>query len=1319
MNRVANYLIFFFILFLLPKLNYGVEITKIQIERTGLKFVENKTQWDSRVIFRADIPMGSLFLEKQTLTYVLVDPHELEGCHHKGECKNENEVEDDMRMVNCHSFKVHLNGSNPNAVIEGTEKYPEYHNYFIGNDPAKWASEVKLYKGVNYKNIYPGIDLNFKSINLQLKYEFLVSTGHNPELIDLTYEGADNVSIENGKLVIKTSVNDIIEQEPFAYQLMGGDTLIVPCNFLHNNGHVSFSFPDGYNKSLDLVIDPVVVASTFVGSVGNATYGHCATYDDEGNIFTGGRSFGSGYPVTTGAFQVTFGGSVDLGISKLNPTGSTLIWASYLGGNSSDYPQSMITNTNHELIIYGQTSSSNFPVIAGCFQTLFGGNTDIFITRFNEAGNALIGSTFVGGSGSDGANAMTHFYGDGFRGEIILDSYGNPCVASMTSSGNFPVTPGVFDNTYNSAQDGVVFKLNMDLTQMIWSTYVGGSGNDAAFGLKLNSVNMVYVTGATASNNFPVTPWSINPTYIGGTVDGWVAIFSDDLTYQIAGTYYGTNSWDESFFIDMDQDNSVYIYGTTSGTITPSPGKFANPGSGQFIAKLDQTLSEVIYQTVFGNGSPSSGDSYSPTAFLVDVCKNIYVAGWGREVQGFPITPDATQPTTSDGDDFYLMTLKNDATELFYATYYGAPGWDHVDGGTSRFDKNGIIYEAVCEGSSTFPNTASTNAYCPVKSVSWDLAVFKIDFQLAGPTAVAGISNSSNTGCAPFTVNFTNSSVNSNEYIWEFGDNTPESFVVTPTHVYNTPGDYIAICLAIDSASCFVADTAYVTIHVLPNPVINLGVDTIMCGVDTLHLDAGNPGLTYLWSTNATTQSIDITANGTYWVKVDNGICPGRDTIIVEFMDKPAIGPDQELCKGLSLQISANMPGYIYHWNTGDVTETITVTTSGDYIVDVSRGTCTLSDTVKVHFLDNPQVTLGNDIEICNNQTAELDAGNPGATYVWSTGAITRKITVAASGTYIVTVTKDGCTGGDTINVTVFPVPVVDLLGDRILCLGDTLYLDAGTPGASYEWSTGELTQQIFIIDSGFYSVTVSQANCSNADTIYAGLITFNLWLGPDTLLCPGGSITLDAGNPGNHYYWNTGDTNQAVSIKTNGMYWVRVYQYQCEARDTIHIDLMQELNLPELLNLCGHEFVTIESNIDADDFMWSTGETTRSIKVTESGYYNLNASMGHCSLWDSTLIIGKSGYSTLYIPNSFTPNDDGVNDIFTGKGNDITRFHLQVFNRWGTQVHETFNIDEGWNGKFDGAHAPTGVYFYVIRYSTECSFDQVFKETGTFLLLR
>lgn len=1143
-----------------------------------LHFEENKGQWDDRALFKTDLKGGRLFLEKNTLTYTFYNPADLDRIHAK---RHEQNADISSEIINNHAFKVRFEGAQEQPFVHGTGQKHEYHNYFIGNDPSKWATDVKLFEKVHYTALYPFIDLDVYSHKGNLKYDLTVMPGGKASNIRMKYDGTDGLVLQDGNLVIKTSVNDIIEQKPYAYQEINGQRIRVECRFVLKKNTVSFAFPKGYDNSVPLVIDPLVVASTYSGA-STDTWGHCATYDASGNIYSGGLAFGQGYPVTTGAYQTTFGGTSDAAIAKLDPQGSSFFYATYLGGSSSDYPQSLFVNANNEIYIYGSTQSTNFPTTTGAFDVTSNGGTDIFVSALNANGNGLIGSSYVGGSGFDGNNSITYNYGDAYRGEIILDTSSNVYIASVTASTNFPTTSGAYDVTQNGMQDGVVFKMNPSLTAMTWGTYIGGSQHDGTYGLRLDGIGNLYVTGTTSSSNFPSTAGTLYPAYQGGMFDGFVLYLMNNGAAVGSSTFFGTALADVSYFLDLDMNGDVYIYGVSQSSFTPSPGVYSNPGSGPFIAKLDPGLSTLTWITVFGNGSATTAypglNEFSPTAFMVDICGNIYASGWG-DITNYPISSNAVQPT-NDANDFYLLVLDQNAQSMVYATYFGDNGgWEHVDGGTSRFDKNGIVYQAVCACGGNFPTTP--NAVAPT-SPSWncDIAVFKIDFQAIGVVATA-VPNPSSTGCAPYTVNFDNQSSGAVDYIWDFGDGSPTDTATTPSHTYNTPGTYIITLIATDSASCNSSDTTSITVTVNATPVVNLGNDTMICGTFNLPLDAANPGATYQWSDSSSSQIINVNAGGTYWVQVSNGTCSDIDSITIMVPPPVALGSDTTLCEGELLTLNAPAEANSYLWSTGETTASIGVTASNIYWVEANTNNCITTDTISVSFHPLPMVNIGNDTTICSGAVL-LDAGNAGAGYQWSTGATTQTISVAETGTYSVTVNDSGCTSSDNITITV--APPVDL--------------------------------------------------------------------GEDINVCDGTEVMLSAGDQGTAWLWSTGETTSSIEVNEDGVYWVEV-------------------------------------------------------------------SFGSCTHKDSIKVVGASTGSTVYFPNSFTPNADGLNEVFKGYGLDVEEFNMKIYNRWGELYFETNDMNMGWNGFYKGKLVQMDVYVYVVTYKTKCSAPRTIRKVGHVMVNR
>ncbi len=853
------------------------------------QFVENKKQWNEGVLFRADIPAGFLFLKNNGLHYGFYDAEAVRELRHPRKKAGDEQASSSARTegagqnkynIKAHGVAVSFLNANQQPSVSGQSQTEAVRNYFIGEDTEKWASDVHSFKEVSYFSIYQGIDLRFFTQKDRLKYEFLVAVGGNPAQIQLKYEGADKMKIaENGNLEIETSVHTFGEKKPYCYQIINGIKVEIPSKFVLKNSIVSFELAQ-YDKNLPLVIDPQLVFSTFSGSTAD-NWGNSATYDSLGNLYTAGTVFGTNFPITVGAFQPFLGGLVDIGISKYNPTGTRQLYTTFLGGISAEVPHSTIVNHLNQLVVMGTTSSTNFPTTFGAFdRTYNGGNgrnldaisgipyingSDIFVSTLSEGGNLLLASTYLGGQDNDGINLFgspfVHNYGDELRGEVVVDSQNNVYIASTTRSANFPLQNPT-QSALSGIQDAVFVKMNPQLSALQWSTYWGGNFLDVGYSIKLNKRNEIYVCGSSTSPNMRTSPAALRASYQGST-DGYVARFSNNGGFLNA-SFLGTSFYDQAFLVELDTADNVYVLGNTEGQYPVSQGVYSNPNSGQFIQKMNPTLSTSIWSTVVG--ARRSRPDLSLTAFLVNECGNIYVAGWGGNLQagypanstttGMPVTADAIRATT-DGLDFHLMLLEKDAKSLLYGTFFGGVGGDgdHVDGGTCRFDKKGIIYHAACVcRSNRFFTTAGVwsnvnNAAPNFTDVGGcNNAAFKIDIgnlraafrPLENPTNIE-----TRRGCAPLRIRFQNQSINGQDYEWDIaGLLTTQA--AEPVYTFTQAGKYL-IRLKVSSKITCTTAFAYDTITVFPTITPRISRDSIICRGESLQLSASG-GLTYRWS---------------------------------------------------------------------------------------------------------------------------------------------------------------------------------------------------------------------------------------------------------------------------------------------------------------------------------------------------------------------------------------------------------------------------------------------------------------------------------------
>jgi gliding motility-associated-like protein len=1266
-------------------------------------FVENRGQWPQAVLYKARIPGGALFVERDGLTFAFVD-HGFDHRHH-------GQAPAALQAPRAHAYRIDLVGGRAHSW-EGLHRRPGYENYFLGSDPAAWGTGCAIHGGVLLRQVWPGIDLRIDGTH-GLKYDLLLAAGADPGTIRLRYSGQDALMLTEERLLVTHSLGQVTEDRPVAFQPPQGDgsgaVVAHPhlkAAYLLNGQEVGFAI-EGYDPALPLVIDPNLTFSSYSGSTAD-NFGFTATYDDQGHLYGAGIVFGTGYPTTIGAYDPTFnGGVVDVGVSKWSSDGSTLVWSTYLGGLGNEAPHSMVANTAGELYIMGSTGSGDFPTTPGCLQTVFQGGpsvtfaagygfsfplgADIFLTHLNAAGTALVGSTYLGGAGSDGINnsSLAYNYGDAFRGEVALDPQERPVVISSTNSPNLPTTPGAPQPTYGGGDlDAYVFRMDPGLSTLLWATYYGGTGQDAGHGVQFDSNGQVFITGGTTSPNLPMAGTPFIGTNSGGT-EGYIARFNAAGNALLSATYIGTSANDQCYFVQLDTDDNVYVVGQTKGNYPVSPGVYANPGSSQFIHKLAHDLDASIWSTRIGNGNINQ--DLSPSAFLVSDCRQIYFSAWGGSTNniagpsssttsGSPVTPDALQPTTN-GSDFYLMVLEPDAVGLNYATFFGgATTNDHVDGGTSRFDKNGTVYQAVCAGcgnSNSFPTTpgawSNTN-----NSSNCNLGVFKLD--LTKPLAVIGIDGPT-TICFPSTVQFTNNSVGGDTYTWNFGDGTT-STGFAPVHTYTAGGTFTVSLVLSDSQGCAPADTAY--LEIVAVPAIQAVVDPVapLCPGGSTTLTASD-GDSWSWFPPDGLSATDVQAplaspseTTTYGVAITT-FC-GTDTAYVDVVVLQPSGsvlPDVTICLGDSTQLGAT-GGALYTWE--------------------------------------PPLGLN-----------DPNSPNPMASPPQTT-------------TYVVLITTaEGCTLTDSLTVLVIEGLPTPVLADTAICNGASVTL-TGPAADSHVWqgpgtfSSGTAqTTTITPSTTGTFTVTASNACGSIVDAAFITLVNVIADAWPDTIVCPGNPVPLQASG-GILYAWSPASglddpaaQNPVATVFEPTTYTVQVTDaLGCQGQASLAIGLLPPPAIStgpgSIIDPWGQAVLTVHG--DPGTIQWEPAATVLcpTCPQTWAGpdsttLYTVTVTAGNGCTSTATVLVIVNG--SLYVPNTFTPNGDGVNDFFGARGEEIAEFQMDIFDRWGELLHTITGIDGRWDGNYRGEPCPIGVYVWKFR-ATERS-GHVRAGTGHVTLVR
>lgn len=917
-------------------------------EKPGIAFIENKHQWNAAALYRADIHGGYMFLNSKGFSFLFLDTKKItEG--HLQENFSSNESGDFSVEQACNAWNVSVSFVNAQVTTPfPSESTGASYNYFIGSEESKWGYNAQAFRHVVYPDFYEGIQLDVYSSGVHPKYDFIVEPGADPTQIEWKYEGVNSLTIEEGSLYAHTTLADVVERKPYAYQVKNGFKIDVPVEFVLRESSVTYSFPEGYDACYELVIDPILIFSAYSGSISD-NWGNTSTYDSRGNTYSGGivnAFLSTGYPTTPGAYQIQAkGGEWDIGILKFDSSGSKLLYATYLGGSGVETPQSLVVDNDDNLLILGATSSSDFPKATSLFKggegidplggIPYSNGTDVFIAKLSKDGSQLLSSRYFGGTKNDGVNfvsgnmgtntkvesPLARNYGDQLRGDIVIDENNNIYIATNTLSDDLPAAVNTFAG---GSHDAVVACFTPNL-EILWSRYVGGTKTDAAYSIKVKQQTLL-VGGGTESTDL-VNMNGFKSANEGG-IDGWIVELDRNGSSVVGGTYLGTAAYDQVYFIDVNEAGEVYAFGQTQGAYPVQGNVYRNTEGGQFIHKLSADLTNSLLSTVIGSGGRSP--NLSPTAFLVSDCNNLYLSGWGGAINvpttvgnngatifrnyvggstsGLPTSADAFQRTTS-GNDFYFMVLSADASEFLYGTFLGGTSSrTHVDGGTSRFDKQGIVYHAVCAGcggQSDFPAVNVPVAYRTNRSQNCNNAVFKFD--LSSLKARLQTNNEARNFpgisdiCFPDGIVFQNLSSGGEVFQWNLGDGSPTKILFDTAsflYYYKTPGVYMVTLTAIDQGTCKVRDVVTKTIRVLES-ISQVQDDDVMCEGDTYQLSASG-GIQYRWVSNdktsfsGPTPMISPERSTDYYLTLTEATgCSRLDTVSIAVI--PALVPEFEL----------------------------------------------------------------------------------------------------------------------------------------------------------------------------------------------------------------------------------------------------------------------------------------------------------------------------------------------------------------------------------------------------------------------------------------
>ena len=634
-----------------------------------MRFEPNVGQFDERILFLGRAPAYNLFLTRDGATLGLRTKHA--GV-----------------VVDTSVLRMRVVGERP-VQPSAFERLPGSSNYVVGSDPSKWRTGVEGYARVRYSNVLPGVDVDYYGAGGQrLEYDVVLAPGADPNGVTLAFEGASSIELDarGAAHLAVHGGGEVVQPPPFAYQLDAADRRQrVDVRYVLHEGGLGFAIGQ-FDPRRALVVDPTLVYSTYLGGSGSdGAYG--VAVDASGATYIAGTTSstnfpGASFPASDGA------GNYHVFVTKLNPIGSAIVYSTYLGGNGNDFANDLAIDSAGEAFVVGATSSTNFPIATTLQSGYGGGSFDGFITKLSTAGSVVF-STYAGGSLNDQAEG------------VAVDGAGEAFVTGLTFSTNFPTASPL--QGVNLAASGTAFvaKLNAAGSAFIYSTYLGGSTQDAANAIAIDSAGEAYIVGSTSSSNFP-TSGPLQTNNRGGPGDAFVAKLNATGSAFVYSTYLGGSEPDTANAIALDAAGEAFVVGSTASANFPTASPLQSTLGGPedaFVAKLNSAGSALVYSTYLGGSAADYGNSVA-----VDATSEAFVTGYTSSID-FP-TASPIQGNNAGKEDVFVTSYNAAGTALLYSTYLG--GSDNDLGNRIVVDASGnaVVVGELGAGSTNFPTVS-------------------------------------------------------------------------------------------------------------------------------------------------------------------------------------------------------------------------------------------------------------------------------------------------------------------------------------------------------------------------------------------------------------------------------------------------------------------------------------------------------------------------------------------------------------------------------------------------------------------------------------
>ncbi|MBI2272091.1 MAG: PKD domain-containing protein, partial [Bacteroidetes bacterium] len=1044
------------------------ERIKESLANRSVGFRKNMGQWNKDLLYRGQSDFGAVHFLKDGMKFII-----------NREAENKQPEKHSLAKFGPGSIEylvwsMGFKGMNNDVQIISEQMHESKTNYLVGDDFSKHTLNAPDYEILTYKNLYDKVDLRYYRSDKKLKYDFVIDHKGDVDNIQLSFSGIRSLKIsENGNLKIETAWGVLEDRAPSSYQMINGVKTEVDIRYnLIDNLTFGFKIHGNYDPDQQLIIDPVILdVATFVlgAFVSGNDYLFGFDMDPAGNMYATGH-YADFLPVTAGAYDTSYNGTFsntggDAWIAKFDPTGSNLIYCTYIGGSGYDVGNDITVNNAQEVFLTGNTNGNNtagganFPTTPGAFDVTYGGGTfvyDGFYTKLNSAGTTLLYSTYLGGNTDD-------------QGLGIGFNSANEVVVSGSTKGNFP-TVNAYDAAFGGGVDGYVVKFNAAGT-VLYSTYLGNAGDQYANSAKINNAGEVYVTGSTSTNSFPTIAGSYDITF-GGTVDAFVTKFNSAGNALVYSTFLGGTGSEDGTDLVINGAGEAFVIGCTNGgfpTLNAYDASFNGGLADFFVSKLNSTGTTLIYSTyIGGNGNelfPTTSWGEGPT-LVINSCDEVFAAGFSSSTD-FPTTSCAYDKTYSGGGwDIVVFKLSYTGSVLLYSSFFGGNGLDYYIAsiGIANDNRIGVGFTSHSTDLPTTPGAFSRNGNtggdCPF-IFTMSASDIKTDFNYStGTCNQVNFTDASNGSCV------WQSSWSPIGWLWDFGDGTT-STQQNPSHTYNAPG-YYNVRLIVGCPKDTITKKIFI-----PSPgSAYAGPDVIICSGDNVQLNASG-GTSYTWTPSSGLNNPNIAnpiatpvTTTKYVVTVGGATCNVTDTVKVIVVSSVTAnaGPDVNFCQGDSVQLNAS-GGNTYLWSPSTGLSNPNIAnpkaapgTTTTYTVTVSSGSCSATDQVVVTRNTMPVANAGPDQTICLGGSIQLTASG-GTTYHWSPPLFLNNPNVAnptASPTvtfkYEVKVSNGACFAYDMVNITVIPPQTGSAGPDAVICRGQGTNLNA-TVGTTFTWT--------------------------------------------------------------------------------------------------------------------------------------------------------------------------------------------------------------------------------------------------------------------------